>query len=335
MGDFFASGSLLRLIYRWKYHLTAIVVIAAAAATVFSGEWFIKPKFRSTAVLYPSNLIPYGSETPTEQMLQLLQANDIRNNIIQKYDLAGHYGIDTASAGGYSYLLAEFDDNVIVRKTEYESVKIDVWDTDPDTAAMIARDMIRFLDLKARMLQREKSMEVVQIFRKQLAEKKVEMDSMEAQLKDLRVKYGILDYEAQVKETTKRYLQEVKTGNKASLAEIDMMLRNLEEKGGEFVAVEEHLKKSRKVYNDIKVEYENALKDITKELTYSNIVVKPVPADKKSYPVRWIIVVGYTASAFFLALLALAFFDKKKQPAKTREEAIKKEVYELEEQEVS
>lgn len=324
------SGSLLKLILRWKYHLAVIVMAAAVASFVFSSEWFIRPRFKSTAVLYPSNLIPYGSETPTEQMLQLLQSNDIRNNIIQKYHLAQHYRIDTTSKGAYTRMMAEVDDNITVRKTEFESVKIEVWDTDADTAAMIARDMIAFLDLKARNLQREKSLEVVRIFRTQLDVKQAEMDSLELQLKELRVKYGLLDYEAQAKEITKRYMDAVRSGNKAAISELDVMMRNLEEKGGEFVSLEDRVKKSRKVFNDIKVEYENAVKDVSKELTYSNIIVRPVPADKKSYPVRWILVSVYTASTFFLSLVLFALFDSRRL-AKVKKD-VKAEIYELEEE---
>ena len=315
----------------------AVIVIAAAAGSVlFSSEMFITPRYKSIAVLYPSNLIPYGSETPTEQMLQLLQSNDIRNQIITKYKLADHYGIDTTRRGYASALIAEFEDNVIVRKTEYESVKIEVMDKDPVIAAKLAKDMIHFLDLMARSLQREKSTEVVAIFEKQMRSKKVELDTMEAQLKELRVKYGLLDYEAQTKELTKKYLATARTGDKASLNEIDLMLRNLEEKGGEFLALEDLAKRSRKVYNDLKVKYEDALKDVSKELTYSNIVEAPAVSDKKAYPVRWVIVVGFTSATFLLAIIVLAMVDRKQGARRNgTSSGNPAEIFELEEQEVN
>lgn len=333
MGEYFVSGSLLRLVVKWKFHLAVIVVIAAIASAVFSSEWFIRPRYKSIAIVYPSNLPPYGSETPTEQMLQLLQSNDIRDSIIKKYDLVRHYGIDTTMPGGKAMLIAEFEDNVTVRKTEYESVKIEAWDVNPDTAARIARDMITFLDLKARALQREKTLEVVNLYKGMLDKKSAEVDTLEAKMKELRVRYGLLDYEAQAKEITKRYLEAVRNGNKASVAEIDGMMRNLEEKGGEFIALEDDLKKSRKTYNEIRIEYENALKDYAKEFTYSNEVVRPAPADKKSYPVRWIIVSAFTSSTFLLSLIILAFIDSRRLPKIKKD--VKSEIYELQEEEVS
>jgi len=333
MGEYFTSGSLLRLILKYKFHLAVIVAVAAVASVVFSSEWFIRPRFKSIAVVYPSNLPPYGSETPTEQMLQLLQANDIRSSIIKKYDLAKHYDIDTTKSGGKALLIAEFEDNVTVRKTEYESVKIEAWDVSPDTAAAIASDMITFLDLKARSLQRNKTIEVVNLHKTQLDKRKIEVDTLEAQLKELRVRYGLLDYEAQAKEITKRYLETLKNGNKASISDIDAMMRNLEEKGGEFIALEDQVKKARRVYNDTKLEYENALKDYSKEFTYSNIIVRPVAPDKKSYPVRWIIVSAFTSSTFLIALMILAFIDSRKLPKIKKD--VKSEIYELQEEEVN
>lgn len=333
--DYFVSGGLIRLISRWKIHLAIILTCSAGASIFFSGEKFITPRYKSTAVLYPANLAPYGSETPTEQMLQLLQSNDIRNNIIAKYKLAEHYGIDTNKRGWFSSLIAEFDDNVVVRKTEYESVKIEVTDVNPDTAASIAWDMLHFLDLKARTLQREKSAEVVKVYKDQMDAKKAELDTMEAQLKELRVKFGLLDYEAQTKELTKKYLQTARTGDKAALAEVDRMLRNLEEKGGEFVALEDLAKRSRKVYNDLKVQYEDALKDLSKKLTYSNVVESPVPADKKTYPIRWLIVFGCTSATMLLALIVLVLVDRKGNNRPMGTDRKEEELFELEEQEVN
>jgi hypothetical protein len=329
MGDYFSSGNLIRLITKWKFHLAVIVIVAALASAFFSGEMFIRPKYRSTAVLYPTNLNPYGDESPTEQMLQLLQSNDIRNHIFKKFGMAKHYGIDTNYRGYYSMLVAEFNENVSIRKTEYESVKIDVMDTHADTACAIVKEYILALDLKARELQREKFKEVADLYGKLLLEKKAEIDTMEARLKELRVTYGILHYEAQAKELTKKYLNS-KGGDKAGANDVIAMIRNLEEKGGEFVAIESNLKKERIAYNNIKGQYEENLKHLNKELTYSSTVVRPVPADKKSYPVRWIIVAIYTAATFFLALIVIAYIDRKKQGA-VKTEGRKEEVYELQE----
>ena len=84
------------LLGKWIKAIVVVIAVSGIAAFIFSGPAFIKPKFKSTAVVYPSNLIPYSSETSTEQLLQLFNSEDIRNGIIQKFDLAAHYGIDSS-----------------------------------------------------------------------------------------------------------------------------------------------------------------------------------------------------------------------------------------------
>ena len=51
--------------------------------------------------------------------------------------------------------------------------------------------------------------------------------------------------------------------------------------------------------------------DLNKELTYSNVVSQPVPANKKSYPVRWLIVLIATVSSLFFALVVIGYIDRK------------------------
>lgn len=314
----FSSSDILRIAMKRKFHLLVIVAAGLLLGFVFSGEWFIKPKYKSSAVLYPSNLIPYSMETPTEQLLQLFQSADVRTMMINEFKLPQHYGIDTASKASKTRLFLAYDENVRIRKTEFESVKIDVLDEDPAIACRMVDSLIYFVDLKARMLQREKTSEVVIIFAKQLAVKKTQMDSLESILKTLRVRYGLLDYKAQSKEVTKTYLKLVGGGSRDKLREVDSLSRNLEEKGGDFVTTTELLDKVRNDYAAIKSDYDKAQSDMVKELTYSNVVTKPYAADTKSYPVRWIIMLTFGGTALLLALILFVLLDKSKSDAEPK-----------------
>ena len=85
--SFFNSAELIRSIIRWKKHLLLVGLISLGASILFSSPWFIKPKFKSFALVYPSNLIAYSTESATEQMLQLAQSSDIREKVIHDFDL--------------------------------------------------------------------------------------------------------------------------------------------------------------------------------------------------------------------------------------------------------
>ncbi len=296
---------------KYKKHLALVGISSVILAIIFSSPFFITPKFKSTAVVYPSNLVPYSTESPTEQMLQLFDSDDIRDQLISDFDLYNHYEVDTNSKYPLTTLHGIMRDNIKFDKTKFESVEITVWDTDPEIASRMIDSLLSSMHEKARLLQREKSAEVVVIIKNQLDLKKAEMDSMENALRQIRSDYGILDFEEQVKGFSKVYYNEVANGRAGQGAgrPLDKVMNNLTSKGGEYVSLKEHLWRVRGTYNDFKIQYENALKDLTKELTYSNVITNPVPAEKKSYPVRSLIVVMFTGGMLLLSFIILVLYE--------------------------
>jgi hypothetical protein len=294
-----------------KWHLLAIVLTASVLAFVFSGETFIKPRYKSTAIVYPVNIIPYSMESPTEQLLQLFHSADVRKMMVARFNLAQHYGINEKGSAALTRLYNAYEENVLVRKTEFESIKVDIYDEDPDTACAMVNSIIDCVNIKARTLQREKTTEVVKILGDQLEVKQRQIDSLERISSELRVRYGLLDFNAQTKEATKAYLKLV--GSSASpgqLRQVDSLMRNLEQKGGELISVSDQLQALRDSYNTIKGDYDRAVSDMTKELTYSNVVTKPFPADSKSYPVRSLIVLICAFSSLLLGILLFVALER-------------------------
>jgi len=304
----------IQLIMKYKWHFIIITVGAIIIAAIFSSEFFIKPKYKSTSTLYPSNLTSYSDESPSEQMLQLLQASDVRDGVIKKFNLAEHYQIDTTQKNGKTALVGEYESNIKIKRTQYESIEIEVMDTDPVLARDMVLQIIAGVNLKARNLQREKTMEVLNMYKNQLKIKRTQVDSLFNILQELREKNNLLDYDIQAKEATKSYLKGITSGkNKESLKDASNLLKSLEQKGGLYYEASRSFDVALASYNNTKIEYDNTNKDLFKELTYTNIVVKPTIADKKSYPVRWLIVVMTVGSANAMLFLLLLFLEKRKE----------------------
>lgn len=306
------SYKFVELIMKKKIHFIVVTVVAIVFSALFSSSWFIKPRYKSFAILYPSNITPYSEESASEQMLQLFGSADIRNAVVQKFGLYKYYGIDSTNKWATAQMMDMYDSRVEVSRTQYESIEIIVQDEDPNVAAKMVEEIIHAMNLKARELQREKSREVEVVIKDQLDLKKRNVDSINARLLELRVKYQLFDYDMQVKEVTKSYLKAVAAGGK-NLKEIDTMMRNLEEKGGEYFQLQKTLDVLLKSYNKTKIEYDVVLKDLNKELTYANVITKPSPSYIKSYPVRWLIVLASVASAnIFLFVLFIILDNRKK-----------------------
>ena len=305
---------LLNIILKWKVTLAVVIGLSVILSVVFSSPFFIKPKYKSTAIIYPSNLMPYSQESPTEQMLQLFQSDSVFNHVAEYFRLVKHYGLDSASPTIHYELMGIYNENVSIKKTEYEAVKIEVMDQEPETACNMINEMVNAFNAYTLNLNKAKSKELVNIFGVQLKRKEMQIDSINTALKELAVKFGIIDYKAQSRELSKEYYRTVATGNEKKINELTNSMRNLEERGGKFHELQEHLDHSAKEYGKLLIQYNTVLADSEKHLTYTNMVVKPYPSDKKAYPIRWLIVtVSACASALF-SLLVIMIIEGRKNP---------------------
>lgn len=316
MDKYFENVSLVKLLWKWKWHLLTTVVVAAILAAIFSGPFFITPKYKSRAVIYPSNIAPYSEESETEQLLQWLHSRDIKDSMIARFDLSKHYNVDTGYRHYYSTLLWKYDQNVSISKTQYESVEIEVLDQDPEQARSMVNELITLVNNKIRRMQKAKFLEVKTISRKMLMRKERELDTIRTKMRELGQNYGIFDVEGQSQEVTEGFLKTV-DGNGAphyiNMDGVAELKRNLEVKGGAFMMYKTYLDNLMARYSDLKEDYEEAYKNVEKQFTFTNAVTKPYIADKKAYPVRWLIVFYTVAAALVLAIVVIAIIEKSKK----------------------
>jgi capsule polysaccharide export protein KpsE/RkpR len=289
-------------------------VVAVLLSSIFSSPFFIKPKYLSSATVYPVNLNPYSTETRTDQLLQLLESNSLRDSLIKQFDLARVYEIDTTQNGAYFFLYNEFTDRVAISKTRYESVMIEILDEDPVRARDMVVAMLDQTNLLARRLQREKSREQLRIAEGLLANEQRKVDSVENRVVELRKKAGVLVYESQSAELTRGYVRMLSTPgiSQARLDEVQGMFRNLEDYGGEVRALMDMGNKFRNNHDRLLSEYERLQNDVIKELTYTNVILYPEVSDKKAWPIRWLIVLVATASALFLCFVLLMWREEQR-----------------------
>lgn len=293
---------------RWKLY-SIVCSIALIGSVVFSGEYFIKPLYKSYAVIYPSNLQPYSTETPAEQMLQFFQSVDIKNEIIRRFDLVHHYEIDSTQKFFQSKLYNEFDDNISIKKTPYESIEIQVLDKDPVMAYEITRGLIDVFNEKIRSTQRSKAYEVMVMRQDIVNSFRKNLDILFTSLQTLSTEYNILEYESQVKEAYRAYF----SSNPGNRVYLEKLISNLEEKGGEFKFLSIQLENTALAYSEAQTEYEVSRADYQKELTYTNEVTSPYPSDKKAYPTRWLIVLIVMAGSLTLLTMLLILLDQIKK----------------------
>lgn len=279
MDNNYNNLSLVQLMYKWKWHILIITVVAAICGGIFSGARFVTPLYKSEAVAYPANISPYSEESETEQMLQIINSQCIADSIIEKYDLWSHYGIDRNYQYAKTYMMLEYRDKVKISKTPYDAVSIVVNDKDPMTACNIANDILYFYNKKVGQLHRDREKDVVVMYERQLEMKQQGIDSLK---KELGEAGGNLNLTSVIGQP-----QPMDLATKIITEGIN--------------------------YAEVRLEYEKELRFLVSDLSYSNVVTEPYPADKKSYPIRWVVVTLCALGALLLSILVIFIIENRKR----------------------
>ena len=315
MNNFFDNQRILTLIWKRKFHFIIIGAVAILLGAVFSGPFFIKPKYRSTARIYPSNIGEMSEESKSEQMLEILNSNDVKLKMFNAFNLGEVYKVKKDDPKYLTYMFDIYNENVKTSKTEYETVEINVMDFSPERAADMCDSIIHFYNQKVGQMHRTKTWEMVQILQKQLDKRYLLIDTLTAELNKVRAETGIIDFNEQVPEVTRGYMTALATGRGSApdTKEIKKLYDNMIKKGADSYWLEKKYNFLINEIDSVNVLYEINLSEFQKNITYSHVVESPFPADKKAYPVRWLIVLFSAFSGVFFALLVFLVIDYKKE----------------------
>jgi uncharacterized protein involved in exopolysaccharide biosynthesis len=326
-GFHFESTNLL--LYMWKRKTPLIVVSFLAFIASVIVSLTITPKYRSTVIFFPSSstsiskalistsgggpakdILQFGEEEETERLLQVLYSDEIREKLVEKYNLFEHYQIDPDSRYKYTTLYSKMKENISFRKTEYMSVRIDVLDTDRKVAADIANEIASLLDSTMNRMQKKRAREAYKIVEHYSL--KDEISSLEDSLKTLG-QLGVFNVEAQSQGLVELYLDAVSRGNRSQAERLGQQINVLAEHGGTYLFLTEFLENESARLSLLKEKYVEAKVDAEQNLSHTFIVNKGQEAEKKAYPKRSIIVIISTFSAFLFTLIVLVSIDSIRQ----------------------
>ena len=352
----YESLSVLRFLYKWRWHFIAIGVIAALSSAIFSGPAFIKPKYKSLVVFFPSKVnsvstvlrdegfnqddpLAFGEEEEAEQLIQILHSDNIRDSIISKFDLMNHYDIEANSSFRFTQLYKEYNSNISFRRTEYMSVEIKVLDTDPVVAASIANDIATLLDATKNEIQGISARKAFIIVKAEYERKKRLITSLSDSLNALR-RMGIFDYQLQVDNLNSQYVKSygIVSNEKAKLSvylnnrptipdstivgtkarikgaeqtliAIQLQLDKIGKYGGPYILMSEELELENEEFVSIRERFQKARVNMEETLPVKFVVNNARVAEKKSYPIRWLIVALSTLGSLLLGMIIIVFVE--------------------------
>ena len=298
---------IFRVLFLRKKHILLISFISVVLAYVFTMPLFVKPIYKSTAYIYPANLGLYSEESQTEQMLQFLQSNDIRQYLYKKYNLAKHYKIDTTKKTHMFAYDEIYDKKVGISITKYESVEIKVEDYSPDTAKLLVNGVIEAVNWLIEKEHREKYADDVNNAKIYLDYKQHEVDSAQHILDELSSKYGVVDMHIQLKEAARSYYKDMNGNTK-----LTELIANLGKHGVEFVKISTYLDDQVRGYAWALNDYQKHLSELRYRKSFVAMASKPTYPVIASWPKRTIVMMITGISVFLLACVYFVFVDKAK-----------------------
>lgn len=316
-------------LYKWRKPLLWVIAVAIVGSTIVS--LLLTNKYRSTVIMYPAatnaisqalltqnrssmqkGILDFGVDEETEQILQILHSNRIRDRIIEEFGLEQHYGINPESKYRLSKLHRQYENNISFRRTEFMAIRISVLDTDPNYAADIANRISDLLDSTKSQIQHERAKKAFEIVKSQYFKLADEMQQMENSLTELR-KHGVQDYESQAEMLNMQLAKEMAANNTVGVQRLQEKLDILAQYGGAYVNIRDRLEYEREKLSLLKAKYEEAKTDAEEVLPTKFVVNSAFPAERKSYPIRWLIISVTTISAFFFALIIILILENVKQ----------------------
>ncbi len=333
------SFSLMRFIWSKRRLLLIICAVTFIVSAVCS--FLIKPKYKSTAIIYAPrtnsmakillneenynerlDIKAYASEEETEQMMQLLDAREIKDSLIQKYNLAEHYNINPNSKGWYTKLLKVMSNEIEVKRTNFGAISIAVKDHDPEIACRMTDDILRLLDTIKNRTERERAVAAYQALCEQLDSIDREVRRIDDSIQ-ICMRNGVFDVEVQSERVMQQYAIAVAQGNAAAVSRLAKEQEKLAVWGPRLDALQNMQYTFLKYQALCKQKMLDARLDMKGSMPVKFVVERPIVADKKCYPKRSLVVLISTLSVLILSVIVLLMIDKiEEKPSGKAEESV-------------
>jgi uncharacterized protein involved in exopolysaccharide biosynthesis len=320
------STNLFILLYKWRKPIIIVSVAAALISAVVS--LMMKERFRSTVVLYAEqqhsfgaqlledvqkeDILTFGEEEDAERLLQVINSDQVRNKIIDKYQLWEVYDIKKDQRGANTLIAREYQDNVAAKLTKFGSVEVSVLDEKPERARDMANDIAAFADSLANKMRSDRAMTAFKYAQGSLTNLQTEVKVMEDSMQMLQ-QMGVYSYIDQIAALTEMYGTAIASGHPDRAQDLKNQMDFLSRYGTAYVKLEVNLKEAYEKLNVLRKRYDLMKIDVESNIPVMRIVDYASAADKKSFPIRWLIVAMSTVSAFVFTFIMLLVLDNFKR----------------------
>ena len=362
MDNTFNLRYVIDLLYRYRWYLATLCLIAGILAIVFTLPAFYPPEYRSSTIAYPTNperfdmanifaeepaIFLYGDSKVLEKIDNIANQETLKLFIIDSLNLWEEYGVDPANdRSPHHYAIKTFDSRVKTVRVEGNGLEIEAFDTDPQRAADIANLMVARIDEVNKSMLNENKARILEVYHQRERELSRSIHTLTDSIVSLRGTYHIFEEERQTEallkqllvlesevaeqQTRLRMLKNQRASSyqiqqqEAELQAANSKLRRLTQaKSGGYLNLEDFKEGVDKIRSleyilqtqslDLKLVNDKIGNlEMMKAGNFSTLMVpgQAIPADKKSRPVRWLILATTLFLTFLLSTLALIYIDR-------------------------
>lgn len=280
----------IRAFVKWKKIILTITLVAAVGSIIVS---FLLPVYyKSTAIFYPysvegldpKNILSeekadvFGTNNDLERLRQMGLSSQLIGHMVKKFDLYNRYDIDqTDKLAGYK-VSEEYKDNYTISKNENDALEVSILDTDPNTAAQMANEVVRFIDSLNRQSLLNNNSTLYASLKASLDEKYKELSEVRGSVEGN-------------KNNEEKKSASISPQTLLQTGEINEFNSRLMDKITEAIELKEKYAQIHALLNS--------------NFTTIFIIEHATPAVKKSKPIRFVIVLASTFLAFFLVLIGV------------------------------
>jgi phage shock protein A len=161
-------------------------------------------------------------------------------------------------------------------------------------------------------MQKKRSVMAFQLVEDKYNEQKSLVNKMQDSIRDIHL-LGVFEFESQSEVFNDQYATALAAGNLRGAQELEKKLDILAEYGSTYTRLRDQLQEEIKKLAVLETKYSEAKIDMEQTLPHKYVVSRAEIAERKSTPIRWLIVVISTLSSFLFALFCLLVIDTVKK----------------------
>lgn len=303
------------LLFVWKNRKIVLYFSGASMLIATVVSFLMTPLYKSTAIVFPAATstvsfseqrnakaaaMDFGEEEQAEQLVQILSSSQIRNKIVERYDLYKHYKIDPSDANRNFKLMKAYEEHFSYTRTRYGSIEISVLDADPKLAAEMANKIVDLIDTVKNAMVQERTLPAFEINKRKKELLELDREIVLKKLDSLG-ELGVLSLEGRTNLFTAYIDAKSAEDRKFLRAQIDINLKNGALFDGLEAIRDEKIIKLEKFLDS----YEQAESDANTLFNHKFVVEHAVVADKKDKPKRLILILLSTIGGFMFIVFAL------------------------------